>query len=244
MIRRRPSHIRSLVALTGLLAVTLPAAAHAASIGIDFGGNVSGVGAQTQMAPSEVAGVLPQSHWNSYTALSQTTPQPLVDDAGTATGATLTWSGSPNLYIQPGTPDTAGNLRMMRGYLDTTASSTTTITVTDVPYAIYDVIVYSDNQAPSHVGKYTIGTTSQYVTQQGSAFNGTFVEDTDGLGSGQGNYTVFHNITGNTFSLLAHAQAYRAPVNGIQIVAVPSPAALPGGLALLGLAAAGRRRRR
>src|SRR5260221_14230767 len=86
-------------------------------ISIDF------VGRGTAMGSAEVAGVVAKPNWNDANGLTNTTGQALVDESGTATGATATWNTN-GIWGVPIT-DTAGNAGMMRGYLDTAGGGTT-----------------------------------------------------------------------------------------------------------------------
>jgi hypothetical protein len=184
------------------------------SIGINFVGN------GTTMGSSETAGVIPVTNWNNANGASQSIGQALVDNTGTATGATATWS-STNTWVLPIT-DAAGSVRMMRGYLDTSNTSTTTITVSGIPALFtstaYDVIVYTDhdNAVATRTGNYTIGGTTLTSTDNANAnFAGAFAE---GL-----QYVRFNGLTGSSFVLSATPNTStdgnkRAPVNGIQIV--------------------------
>src|SRR4051812_25802098 len=112
--------------------------AHGAIIGLDWFGTGAAANTQTQMGTGETAGVIPSANWNSFTGNIQAAAQPLVDSTGAASGATVTW-GSNNVWAT-GAPDTAGDSRMMKGYLDTadfstapvpptTPGNTTTVTV-------------------------------------------------------------------------------------------------------------------
>jgi hypothetical protein len=164
---------------------------------------------------------------------------------------------------------------MMKGYLDNTTAGTTTVTVSGLDGSIattgYDVYVYfdGDNGGAWRKGAYTINgvtldgedsesrdfinvTNAFQLPTPGGSGNLAYVErldywDTVG-NNDEGNFVVFHNVTGDSFTLTAlagpHAGADgRAPINGIQIVgrAVPTPAALPAGLTLMGLALIRRR---
>jgi hypothetical protein len=194
------------------------------AIGIDF------VGAGTSMASTELAGVVAHANWNSALGATASAGLALVDDAGAATGARVTWT-SANGWTTPIT-GTAGNARMMKGYLDTTATSTSTVTVTGLAPRGYDVYVYvdGDNGSSQRSGAYTISgagittTTVTAIDAASSNFSGTFVRASNSAG----NYVKF-TIGAGTFTLTATPGAAatstrRAPVNGIQIV----PAALSG----------------
>src|SRR5262249_41436252 len=140
------------------------------------------------------------------------------------TGAKVVWNtnGIWNLSIT----DTAGNARMMRGYLDT-VGGTTTVTVTGLPTnsAGYDVYVYADGDSfATRTGGYQISgtgitTTSVNLTDLANTnFSGTFTQ----ANNSNGNYVKF-TITATGFTITATPGAAtdgnpRAPVNGIQIV--------------------------
>jgi hypothetical protein len=202
--------------------VTLSVTAAAAGkgvISIDF------VGQGTAMGSTEVAGVAAKPNWNNANGLTNTAGQALVDESGTATGATVIWNtnGMWNLSIT----DTAGNARMMRGYLDT-MGGTTTVTVSGLPAnsAGYDVYVYADgdNGAAARTGAYQIsgtGITTASVNLTDAAnsdFSGTFTQ----ANNSNGNYVKFM-ITAAGFTITATPGAAtdgfpRAPLNAIQIV--------------------------
>ena len=188
-------------------------------ISIDF------VGQGTVMGAAEVAGVVQKSNWNNASGLTNTTGQVLVDETGTATGATVTWNtnGTWNLPIT----DTAGDYRMMSGYLDT-VGATTTVTVSGLPTdsAGYDVYVYADGDNPkrnSHGGvpdqrNRDYDTSVNLTDLMGVNFSGTYTQ----ANNSAGNYVKFTiNATGFTITATPGAATDgfpRAPVNGIQIV--------------------------
>jgi hypothetical protein len=191
---------------------------NAASIGIKF------VGQGTAMGSSESAGVVPQSNWNNAGGTSSTTALALLNQAGTSSGATVTWSTN-GIWVLPIT-DSAGNNRMMRGYLDTTGGPTT-VTVAGLPAnaAGYNVYVYADgdNGGETRTGVYQISgtgiaTTSVNLTDAaGANFKGTFAQ----ANNSNGNYVLF-TITATGFTITATPGATtnipRAPLNADQIV--------------------------
>ena len=203
------------------------------AVGIHF------VGTGTSMGAAESAGVLPTTHWNNATGASRTTALALVDETGSPSSATVTWTSS-NTWRTPIT-DQAGNPRLMRGYLNTTDTSVTTATVVGLPNAAYDVYVYADgdNATAARTSAYRISgagitTTTINLTDAASTnFNATFTQAMNSAG----NYVKFSIVAGG-FTLTATPGAStgnkRAPVNAIQIIptAASSPdftiAATPG----------------
>ena len=198
----------------------------AKAIGINF------VGKGTAMGSSETAGVVAKAHWNSATGAASTQALALVDENGTATGASVTWT-SDNTWSTT-IADTPGNARMMKGYLDTSNLNPTTVTVSGLPASAtgYDVYVYIDGDNPGalRTATYQIsgpGITTSSITATDAAstnFSGTFTQ----TGSGPGNYIKF-TINASGFTLTAtpgtSTDSYRrAPLNGIQIVPSQSTA--------------------
>lgn len=192
------------------------------AIGINFLGTSTAM-----MAATEIAGVVPQTSWNNAAGAARSTPLVLVDDAGASTPASVTWQAN-NGWMTPIT-DQPGNARMMKGYLDNINTSVTTVTVTGLPSAPYDVYVYSDgdNKAYTRTASYMLSgsgfsaTTITLTDAPSTNFSGTF---TKAAGSA-GNYVKFH-FTGTSFTLTATPGTstnlnVRAPVNGLQIVSAP-----------------------
>jgi len=199
--------------------VPVTATAQPATISIDFVGSNT-----TPMGGSETAGVVNVAHWNNATGSARSTPLSLVDAAGVATNALVTWTAA-STWNTPIT-DAAGNSRMMRGYLDTTSTSSSTITVRGLASAQYDVYVYADgdNRTYTRTADYTISgtgisTKTVRLTDTGNTnYAGNYAE----ARTSAGNYVKF-TFTGDGFTVTAtpisgSTTSLRAPVNGIQIV--------------------------
>jgi hypothetical protein len=247
------------LSLSVLLLVAVIVASHcgvatAQSIGIDwFGGN--GTGDQTQMVPGDVAGVVPHGNWNSFIDATGTTAEtfPLNLSTGAASGASVTFSGSPNDWDSGITESTSANHKMMLGYVDTNDTSITTVVVNGLPASFtgagYNVYLYydGDNGTNHRVGRYEINGVSMWGRDAGVNFGGTFTQGQtttdpapgmsgtglDNLAAAvatvpAGNYMVFGPLTSANFTLNVQASASagatnRASLNGMQIVAVPEP---------------------
>ena len=131
--------------------------------------------------------------------------------------------------------DGADNRRLMKGYLDTTSTSVTTVTVAGLASRLYDVYVYADgdNKPYDRSAAYTISgagittTTVNLTDPANTNFDAAFTRANDSTG----NYVRF-SITATGFTLTATPTAAttatrRAPVNGIQIVPAATPPAAP-----------------
>ncbi len=204
-------------------------------LSIDFVGAANGgAGALVPlpaMAGTETAGFKPATHWNSATGLNGTVSA-LVSSDGTITAAALTWSspflsGTTGIW-HIGFADAPGDVRMMNGYLDpSNAAMPGTVVVSGLAASVatsgYDVYVYTLGDIannPTRTYKYTIGATSFMVSQSGATPT-TFGGYKLASPTVAGNYVVFKNVTGTSFTLTATpvgGTQMRAPVNGIQIV--------------------------
>lgn len=200
-------------------------------ISIDFVGGVvgdAGIAGTVVMSTTEAAGVKPATNWNSAASNAGTLSSLKLAD-GTTSSASVTWNaaGTWSLYMT----DAPGDARMMNGYLDPTAtSSPATVAVSGLASPMssgYDVYVYCYGDiylVETRTFQYTIGSTTHSVSETGisvHAFPGYTQVMSEG---GTGNYVVFHNVTGTSFTLTATPGGstvtglHRAPVNGIQIV--------------------------
>jgi len=207
-------------------------------ISIDFVGGEppgdSGATGTVAMAATESAGVKRVANWNSA-ADNTGARSSLVLADGTATSASVTWS-TPIANLETSATwilswaDSPGDVRMMNGYLDPRAvASPATVTVSGLASPMssgYDVYVYCFEDmtwGDTRTSKYTIGSTTHTVTQTEPPLVTSFSGFTLAPEAGAGNYVVFKNVTGASFTLTATPgtslhQTVRAPVNGIQIV--------------------------
>jgi hypothetical protein len=211
------SGARSHAAPPVTVAVTSASTA-AGAIAVNFVGS-----AGAPMAATESAGALPQTHWNNASGASRATPLALVNATGAASGATATWSAY-DTYSTPIT-EQAGNTRMMKGYLDTSSTSTTSVAIAGLAAGSYDVYVYVDGaNSYARSGTYTIAAatnvTATIVDAANANFNGSYTAGNNGTG----NYLKFR-VTATQFTLKATPRSpttgtRRAPINGLQIVPV------------------------
>jgi hypothetical protein len=185
--------------------------------------SISFVGSGAAMGAAESAGVIAKTRWNNASGAARSTPLALVDETGAVTTATVAWTAT-GVWSLPIT-DQAGNRRMMRGYLDTTATSSTTVTVAGLPVGAYDVYVYADgdNGSAMRSASYRISgagiaaATISLTDAANTNFNAAFTP----ANASNGNYVKF-SVTASGFTLTATPGAAanypRAPLNGIQIV--------------------------
>jgi hypothetical protein len=192
----------------------------AQSIGIKFAGTNPAI-----MSASERAGVVPQANWNNAAGAVSSAPFTLVDDGGLPTTAQVTWTAH-KAWMTP-IADAPGDARLMKGYLDTSSGSVTSVTVEGLLSGSYDVYVYADgdNREYTRTAAYQLtgaglaATTGLLTDVAGTDFSGTFTQAT---AEAPGNYMKFA-IAGTGFTLTATPRTgtnvtLRAPVNAIQIV--------------------------
>ena len=171
----------------------VPSASVSGAISVSFVGT-SAIG----MGPSETAGVVSKANWNNAVGRRRSAPLPLIDEAGTTTNATFVWNAN-STWATP-IADQLGNRRMMKGYLDTSNTSVTTISVTGLENRDYDVYVYADgdNRTFSRTAAYTltgpglVTTTATLIDQANTNFSGVLIP----ANNSAGNYIRF-SVTGN-----------------------------------------------
>ena len=231
----------------------LSAAADAQSIGVNFVGGFGTPSNGTSLADTDVAGLVPQAHFNNASGASGTLAG-LVDSGASHTGASLTWK-SPNTWAS-GTDTTTPNGKLLNGYIDSngTAAGGAMVSVTGVPYKVYDLVVYlnTDNGGGvPRVGDYEVVTSGGTLTQQVSYPKSSNLTLAPPVGDNtipinattpSGTAIVFAGLTDSTLTLETNQAKlpnvnFRAPISGFQIYSVPEPASLGvitvlGGLAL------------
>jgi hypothetical protein len=205
----------------------------ATSIAVNFQGrNETTQVGTTPMAPTEVAGVVPQANWNNVddNAVNNngTTPA-LKDSNGNATSVTLTflandsWSNDTN-------PNsiTTGDAHMMNGIMKCTTAGNQTLTWNNLnDSSTYDVYLYVNQNGDNsqvYVSESTLGTT-YYLTLTHLFPDGTrFIKatNTDGSAYPLANYIKFEGLqpSGGTIQLvLTHvANSDGAGIGGIQLI--------------------------
>ena len=167
------------------------------AIGLDFVGGSPST-STTAMAATESAGVVAKTQWNDLSGASGTSSS-LVNSSGAASGLTVNYS-SLNTWADGAIADTAGNQRMMRGYLDFNVNNgTTSVAVSGISSVMYDVYVYTNGDENTRTGQFSLGGQNYWV-KDNATFSGTFVQGTGNVDPGSsaaavaGNYMVFSGL--------------------------------------------------
>ena len=234
--------IASVIAASCLLANSLSAHTGGYSLGINFGADEPSGANEGTLAPNEAAGIdtAVQANWNNVTGASGTVADLVADDEGAAvtTTATVTWT-CPNTWSSTGRgeenngfPD-GPDRKLMLGYVDTGAASTTTITIENVPAALvsagYDVIVYALGGVAGRGGSYRVLSApdqplSDYKLGSSPANPTEHVEDTGESHDESGTYLVFNGLSASTLIIEGTTTVNplsgtpRAAINAVQLV--------------------------
>jgi uncharacterized protein (DUF1800 family) len=123
----------------------------AAAIGIKF---VSDVNPLNTLAPQAVTGLFPQRNWNctwpltgwrngagSTTDIAGPLVDGIVNSAGVTVPMTLAWTSDGGAWASGNGESSAG--RLLDGFLTATSSTPASVSLSSIPYATYDVVVYA-----------------------------------------------------------------------------------------------------
>ena len=220
---------------------------------------------------ADTLGVVPVANWNDAYRINLTIPNNDVggnttldnynyDSNGnvigqynsgtnTTTGVTATYNANDNWSVTKAvssadtTYDATPDAIMNNSYLDTNV----TLTVKNIPYAVYDVYAYVGADVNGRLGQAYIQSntsTSQYFKTDdlnGTAFTG-YLDNAASTAAGAGNatYIEWTNVTGATlqYNQIIPSGGGNNGLHGLQIVQVAS-APEPATLGLLGAGALG-----
>jgi hypothetical protein len=243
---------RVMVVVGFLSLVLMSSAGYAAQIGLNIYGG-SGWSNSNGAAVTGIAGAaeFAQANWNNMVYADQPTGSysGIKDDLGNPTSVQASWAGYPG-SVNSGPLPTTQDGYLMKGFLSA-GGNTADLTVSNVPYAQYKVVVYFDSDNPwvgySRVMGFAIGSNVIYG-RDNLNFTGTFVQipgtsSTDqGVSTPAGNYLVFENVSGSSFTLTATPGSVEfvndspmVAISGLQIVSVPEPATVVVLVALAGI---------
>ncbi len=166
---------------------------------------------------ADVAGApaFKQSNWNNVTGISGTLAAGNVKDAdgNIVPGSEVTWNAGSSWTPWPAIdPATAGDKKLFHyGFIANESVSPSTVTVTNIPYDEYYVVVYTFTQHLTRGTEVTVaGTGITYCSQAKppdppeTGFSGTWIQvtSTDPCNPTMwGNYSVHSGVTGATCTI-------------------------------------------
>jgi len=225
----------------------------AASIGINFIGGHGGGPAGTSLGAAEVAGVVPQANYNNFAGANGANLA-LIDSNAAATSAQLTYNGGGTFTSSTNVPS-GSDESLAQGFV----FGTVTGTLSNIPYATYDLYLYLENDAGGRntdtfannvantITSISIagGNAGQVDGNAGTPFN--YIQGVgaaNGTGRNSANFVVFRGLTGPiaTFQTSAPGNGSLSGIQVVDVATIPEPATALLGLG--GLAALVLRRRR
>ena len=219
------------------LTFVLSGTAYAASIGVNFTATRFG-GGPYPILPHETAGLVPQVNWNNSnpagngTTATIASPMPgkLVNNSGVDSGATIAWFNG-NAEVNSDGGNTTPNERLYRGLAEGSAfmppSPQLTVSMSNIPYAKYNVIAYLIGFGFDADSSVKLGTQEYYYIQSDNFTVDGFKKATATTFATRtlATYAIFENLTSSSFSMeLIKRGGNRPGIGGLQVVAVPEPA--------------------
>ncbi len=233
--------------------------------------NVNEASSRVPMASTDLAGApgVRVANWNNFNAGTRTLPTSVTsptsgafvyDDGSVVGGSFQITTAGPGGYANTNT--LINDSRMYSGYFDLREPSPLTITMTDIPYAQYNLYIYAQGQ--NATGANFRGGSVELTGGQIYYFQGSASPANDGTGYVEmtttsipavpaktdiafGNFISYEGLTATSATVTVRTYKWtgdidRTQVYGIQIEQIPEPATL--GLAVMtGFALLWRRRR-
>ena len=234
--------VRSLLATAAILIAGSPAANAQTIISIDFGAVADNV-----VSPTASAGVVAATNWNTsfpagFGGLPDNNITNINDNLGDPTTADYSFSNFSGTSAA-GSAMSGSDGTMLNGQLFNNNWGQIflpALTVSEIPFALYDVYIYANANVTGRSAEYQIGSNVQILS---NATNPTTFVEGD-------NYVKFSSLSGSSFNLDARATIdigggiEQVVLSGVQIVAVPEPSVVfMGALGLIALIVFRRRTR-
>src|SRR5438132_12197349 len=139
--------------------------------GVNFQGRIDGTATDpsltlNKLAPTDVAGVIPQNNWNNDATLvgssSTHTLNQLMDSTGTHTSLSLSVSANDSWFSHSGNTDP--NHTLLNGIIKATSMPATYTFNNLTPGGTYTLIAYTLENDGRAMNNLTVGTTTFYTT--------------------------------------------------------------------------------
>jgi uncharacterized protein (DUF1800 family) len=200
-------------------------------IGIHF---VSQSDLNGTLSPNEATGIVPQTRWNdtqpirNWTRptggkadiLTPTPAQVLRSDGVVLPNFTFNWTGDATDASQN---RGASDRKLMDGFIRAYAATPLVVTMSNIPFAHYDIYVHVGGSYDGQHGRIRLGSdpaTDRLFETITTAPETNFVEIKPGLTNYQhGNFVRFTNLTSNTATLtLTNLDGWSVGIHAIQII--------------------------
>lgn len=217
--------LKAALAAVAMSLITATTQAQIISVNFTDSSAPYGFGPYYLLSPGDAAGAVPHSSWVNIHSTSAT------NVASTTLDLSVTGSVSPGFWGFYGA--SGDNNRMLGAYYEVAGGVGTTLSLSlsDIPYALYDIYVYSGPNADRIGSQYSItdGTTT-YQGQWGDPSGGGpgLAQITSTSTPEIGTYVRFQNLTGATKNITLTITGTTGPtpglsLSGFQVVQVPEP---------------------
>jgi uncharacterized protein (DUF1800 family) len=200
-------------------------------IGINF---VSANDLNATLGTNETAGVIPQTRWNDTLPirawnrpggskadiLTPLTNQIVRSDGAIVTNLTFNWTADAT-----DASDNAGSSdrKLMSGFLRAYAATPVSLTLSNIPFATYDLYVLLGGSYDGQRGRIRLNASSatdRFFRTTTTAPQSNFVEIKPGQTNyPYGNFVVYTNVTGNAATLtLTNVEGWAVGIHAIQII--------------------------
>jgi len=189
---------------------------------------------EKNLAAGDVAGVVAKSHWNNADWSSGNLSN-LVDDDGVATTTDAVWV-APGTWRVTANGTATGDAKMMYGYIDAQwGDQPAIVTLSQIPYALYDVYVYIGSNNSEHTGRVILNegstpTATYWFTNGANNPGGDGFQAADYLRAtttedvtpyALANYAIFPGLTDPNVTVTVRKGSDNEGIFGVQIVTDP-----------------------
>ena len=164
---------------------------------------------------------------------SQSSPQPLINNAGWSSGATAAWNASGITWATFGGNQTDQNGQLLNTYLGN-SGGTESVTISGIPFSSYDVYVYFTTAGSTSTGRVSLsGKFDHYLTLGPiTTLPYPLIQTTDSTYDSTGNsypatnYALFSNLSGSSQTISLSTQSFAD--SGFAAVDIRGTVILPG----------------
>ncbi len=180
------------------------------SIGVQFQGGGNAIGAAYN-------GALPMTNWNTFTGNTLGTQAGTLHDANNNPGVAVL-----NSFQGTGTWYTNSSIPLLSGYIDNaSATGNDSVTISNIPYASYNVYAYFGADGGGRTGSVQLGTgTTYYYSTEGDGNETGYFATTSTTTASYptANYAEWTGVSGGSLSIEQFRGSNNSGIHGIEIV--------------------------